>query len=135
MRTPRTALALALAMPLATAALLGGPSATGRAAHAAPVALAPVQSGQVAGLSVEAKDDPFGKGFDFRFRSDSNSTTTMSLDPLGYTHSASGSISSSAGSISLNGRYNRNDREITIVAKRGGQEVGRYSWRVEASLR
>jgi hypothetical protein len=135
MRTPRTALALALAMPLATAALLGGPAATGRAAHAAPVALAPVQSGQVAGLSVEAKDDPFGKGFDFRFRSDSNSTTTMSLDPLGHTQSASASVSSKSGSISLSGRYDRSKREIEITARRGGQEIGEFRWRVEAVLR
>lgn len=116
-----------LALLPGAAAVTGAPAATSPIASSAPL--------QVSGLSVEAKRDPFGKGFDFAFRSDTNSTTTMSLDPLGYNHSASGSISSSAGSITLNGRYNRNDREITIVAKRGGQEVGRYSWRVEASLR
>jgi hypothetical protein len=32
-------------------------------------------------------------------------------------------------------RYDRNDRAIEITAKRGGQEIGEYSWRVEAVLR
>lgn len=96
---------------------------------------APVPSTPPAGLSVEAKDDAFRKGFDFVFRSDSSATATLSLDPLGGKHVASTSLSSRSGSISLNGSYERNSRMIVIVAKRGGKEIGEFSWRVEASLR
>ena len=100
------------------------------AISAAPVPIAPP-----AGLSVEAKDDAFRKGFDFVFRSDSSATATLSLDPLGSKHVASTTLSSREGSISLNGTYDRNARAIVIVAKRGGKEIGEFSWRVEASLR
>ncbi|MFM1822043.1 MAG: hypothetical protein RI967_309 [Planctomycetota bacterium] len=130
----RHPLAILVLVPSALA-LLATVALRPAAAGAAPAMLAPLQSGTVSGLSVEAKDDPFGKGFDFRFRSDSNSTTTMSLDPLGHTQSASGSISSKSGSITLNGRYDRSKREIEITARRGGQEIGEYRWRVEAVLR
>lgn len=98
-------------------------------------ALVPLASTPPAGLSVEAKDDPSGKGFDFKFKSDSGSTTTISLDPLGYTHSDSGSISSKSGSISLSAKYDRNKREIEITARRGGSDIGEFTWRVEAVLR
>ncbi len=87
-----------------------------------------------AGLSVEAKDAPFGKGFDFKFKSGS-STATISIDPLGTHQTASATISSTPGSISLSGKYDRNDRTIEITAKRGGADIGSYSWRVEAVLR
>ena len=87
-----------------------------------------------AGLSVETKDAPFGKGFDFRFKSDT-STTTISIDPLGMHHTDSGSISSKAGSISLSAKYSTTDRTIEIVAKRGGSEIGTFSWHVESVLR
>lgn len=88
-----------------------------------------------AGLSVEAKDDAFRKGFDFVFRSDSSATATLSLDPLGGKNVASTTLSSKSGSITLNGSYDRNARTIVIVAKRGGKEIGEFSWRVEATLR
>jgi len=88
-----------------------------------------------AGLSVEAKDDAFRKGFDFVFRSDSSATATLSLDPLGGKNVASTTLSSKSGSISLNGSYDRNARTIVIIAKRGGKEIGAFSWRVEATLR
>ncbi len=130
----RHPLATVLLLPLALA-VLAATALRPATATAAPAMLAPLQSGAVSGLSVEAKDDPFGRGFDFRFRSDSNATTTMSLDPLGHTQSASGSISSKSGSISLSGRYDRSKREIEITARRGGQEIGEYRWRVEAVLR
>ena len=76
----------------------------------------------------------FSKGFDFRFRSDTSSTT-VTIDPLGTRHSDSGTLSSKAGSISLSAKYNQNDRTIVITAKRGGVSIGEYSWRVEAVLR
>ena len=103
---------------------------------AATAALAPIASTAThpAGLSVDAKDAPFNKGFDFRFRSDTSSTT-VTIDPLGTRHSDSGSLSSKAGSISLSAKYNQNDRTIVITAKRGGVSIGEYSWRVEAVLR
>jgi hypothetical protein len=87
-----------------------------------------------AGLSVEAKDAPFDKGFDFKFKSDT-STATISIDPLGNRHTDSGSISSKSGSISLSGKYSPHERTIVITAKRSGSEIGEYSWRVEAVLR
>ena len=94
-----------------------------------------VSAAPPAGLSVEAKDDAFRKGFDFVFRSDSSATATLSIDPLGGKHVASTSLSSKSGSISLNGTYDRNARSIVIVARRGGKEIGEFSWKVEASLR
>lgn len=130
MKYPRILALLAICCLLALAFF----SRTESASALTPVAPAATQS-PPAGLSVDAKDAPFGKGFDFRFRSDSNATTTMSLDPLGHTQSASGSISSKSGSISLSGRYDRSKREIEITARRGGQEIGEYRWRVEAVLR
>jgi hypothetical protein len=108
-------------------------SRTESASALTPVAPAATQS-PPAGLSVDAKDAPFGKGFDFRFRSDTSSTT-VSIDPLGTRHSDSGTLSSKAGSISLSAKYNQNDRTIVITAKRGGVSIGEYSWRVEAVLR
>lgn len=103
---------------------------------AANAALTPIAAPATppAGLSVEAKDAPFNKGFDFRFRSDTSSTT-VTIDPLGSRHSDSGTLSSKAGSISLSAKYNQNDRTIVITAKRGGVSIGEYSWRVEAVLR
>jgi hypothetical protein len=103
---------------------------------AATAALTPIASTATppAGLSVDAKDAPFNKGFDFRFRSDTSSTT-VTIDPLGTRHSDSGSLSSKAGSISLSAKYNQNDRTVVITAKRGGVSIGEYSWRVEAVLR
>ena len=97
-------------------------------------ALTPLPSTPPAGLSVEAKDASFNKGFDFKFKSGS-STATISIDPLGYHHTDTASISASGGSITLSGKYDRNDRKIEITAKRGGQDIGEYSWRVEAVLR
>jgi len=99
------------------------------------ISAAPVPAAPPAGLSVEAKSDAARKGFDFVFRSDTSSTATVSIDPLGSRHVASTSIPSKAGSITLNGAYDRNARTIVIVAKRGGKEIGEFSWRVEASLR
>jgi hypothetical protein len=103
---------------------------------AATAALAPIASTATppAGLSVDAKDAPFNKGFDFKFKSGS-STATISIDPLGHAHTDSASISASGGSISLTGKYDRNDRKIEITAKRAGQDIGEFSWRVEAVLR
>jgi hypothetical protein len=103
---------------------------------AATAAIVPVAAAATppAGLSVEAKDAPFNKGFDFRFRSDTSSTT-VTIDPLGNRHSDSSSLSSKAGSISLSAKYSPNDRTIVITAKRGGVSIGEYSWRVEAVLR
>jgi hypothetical protein len=103
-------------------------------ANASPAALLASHSAPPAGLSVEAKDAAFQKGFEFKFKSDT-STTQMTLDPLGNRHTASGSIGSKAGTISLSGKYSPNDREITITAKRAGQEIGEFTWRVEAVLR
>jgi hypothetical protein len=87
-----------------------------------------------AGLSVEAKDAPGNNGFDFKFKSGSSSAT-VSIDPLGNRHNDSATISSSGGAITLNGKYDRNNRKIEITARRAGTEVGSYSWRVEAVLR
>lgn len=87
-----------------------------------------------AGLSVEATDAPFGKGFDFKFRSDTSSTT-VTLDPLGNRHSDSSSLSSRSGTISLSAKYSSSDRSIVITAKRGGMSIGEFTWRVEAVLR
>jgi hypothetical protein len=109
--------------------------AVGMAAPAARAPLhAPLHPAPPAGLSVEAKEAPLNKGFEFRFKSDT-STTELTLDPLGHRHNVSGSIGSKAGSISLTGKYSPNDREITFTAKRGGQEIGEFTWRVEAVLR
>jgi len=88
-----------------------------------------------AGLSVEAKASPTGNGFDFRFRSDSGAVSTLTIDPLGTRHSGNATVSSRDGSISLSGTYDRHRRQVVIVARRGGREIGEYSWRVEASLR
>jgi len=126
-------LVVSIAMVLVALALL---SRTERVDAAdAPLALAMIATQSApAGLSVDAKDAPFGKGFDFRFRSDTSSTT-VSIDPLGLRHTDSGTLSSRAGTISLSAKYNRNDRTIVITAKRGGTSIGEYSWRVEAVLR
>lgn len=97
-------------------------------------ALTPLASTPPAGLSVEAKDAAFNKGFDFKFKS-GNSTSTISIDPLGMRHTDTATISATGGSITLNGKYDRNDRKIEITAKRGGQDIGEFSWRVEAVLR
>jgi hypothetical protein len=129
MKDPRILALLAICCLLALAFL----SRTESASALTPVAPAATQS-PPAGLSVDAKDAPFGKGFDFRFRSDTSSTT-VSIDPLGTRHSDSGTLSSKAGSISLSAKYNQNDRTIVITAKRGGVSIGEYSWRVEAVLR
>ncbi len=129
MKDPRILALLAISALLALAFL----SRTESAAALTPVASGAIQS-PPAGLSVDAKDAPFGKGFDFRFRSDTSSTT-VSIDPLGHRHSDSGSLSSKAGTISLSAKYNQNDRTIVITAKRGGVSIGEYSWRVEAVLR
>ena len=129
MKYPRILALLAICCLLALAFF----SRTESASALTPVAPAATQS-PPAGLSVDAKDAPFGKGFDFRFRSDTSSTT-VSIDPLGTRHSDSGTLSSKAGSISLSAKYNQNDRTIVITAKRGGVSIGEYSWRVEAVLR
>ena len=97
-------------------------------------ALSPLRTTPPAGLSVDAKDAPFNKGFDFKFKS-GTSSATVSIDPLGTRHSDTATISATGGSITLTGRYDRNDRAIEITAKRGGQEIGEFSWRVEAVLR
>ena len=133
MKHPRALVIVAIGILLALAFLARvEPSA----ASAASAAITPVAGAATppAGLSVEAKDAPFGKGFDFRFRSDTSSTT-VTIDPLGTRHSDSGSLSSKAGSISLSAKYNQNDRTVVITAKRGGVSIGEYSWRVEAVLR
>jgi hypothetical protein len=130
------ALLLALSPAAALALLVSG---TRLPANAAPAPVhtplhAPLLPAPPAGLSVEAKEAPLNKGFEFRFKSDT-STTELTLDPLGHRHNVSGSIGSKAGSISLTGKYSPNDREITFTAKRGGQEIGEFTWRVEAVLR
>ena len=108
------------------------------AASFAPIrpasALTPLASSPPAGLSVEAKDAPFGKGFDFKFKA-GTATATVTIDPLGVSHTDSATISAPGGAISLSGKYERFDRKIEIIAKRGGNEIGSYSWRVEAVLR
>ena len=130
MRDPRTLAIVAIGILLAIAFLarIEPAAATSALVPAAAPATHP------AGLSVEARDAPFGKGFDFRFRSDTSSTT-VTLDPLGNRHSDSSSLSSRAGTISLAARYSPSDRTIVITAKRGGASIGEYSWRVEAVLR
>lgn len=130
MKNPRTLALVAIAILVALAFLA---RIEPTAATAAP-SLAAMPATPPAGLSVEAKDAPFNKGFDFRFRSDTSSTT-VTIDPLGTRHSDSGSLSSKAGSISLSAKYNQSDRTIVITAKRGGTSIGEYSWRVEAVLR
>lgn len=97
-------------------------------------ALTPLGAAPPAGLSVKVEDAAGDRGFEFEFKSDT-STTRMLIDPLGIRHSATASISSKAGSISLDGRYVTHDREIVIRARRGGQEIGEFTWRVEAVLR
>jgi hypothetical protein len=117
---------LALSLLLAAAAWF---ASSPRASALTPIAAAPP-----AGLSVEAKDAAFGRGFDFKFKSGS-STATVSIDPLGTHHTDTATIASTGGSITLSGKYDRSDRKIEITAKRAGQEIGEYSWRVEAVLR
>jgi len=130
MKHPRTLAIVAIVVLLAIAFL----ARVEPSAATAATTLAAIPATPPAGLSVDAKDAPFNKGFDFRFRSDTSSTT-ITIDPLGTRHSDSGSLSSKAGSISLSARYNQNDRTIVITAKRGGVSIGEYSWRVEAVLR
>jgi hypothetical protein len=96
-------------------------------------ALTPLQMSQTTGLSVEAKTGYSG-GFDFRFGFE-NQNTTLTIDPLGHRHTASSSLTTKDGSISLNGRFDRTDRMIKITATRSGKQIGEYSWRVEAVLR
>lgn len=121
---------LAATIPLLAAGICGGLLLAPPRASA----LSPLASTPPAGLSVEAKDAPFNKGFDFKFKS-GNSTATISIDPLGISHSDSATISSPGGSITLSGRYDHGSRKIEITAKRAGQDIGDYSWRVEAVLR
>ncbi|MFM1805503.1 MAG: hypothetical protein RL136_2382 [Planctomycetota bacterium] len=97
-------------------------------------ALVPLRAAPPAGISVEAKDAPFNKGFDFKFKS-GTSSTTVSIDPLGLRHHDTATLSASGGSVTLTGKYDRMDRQIEITARRAGQEIGSYSWRVEAVLR
>jgi hypothetical protein len=130
-RTPRRVALATLTLLALGAGLLVSPSPT----HARTPLLAPLHAAPPAGLSVEAKNAAFDKGFDFKFRSDTNSTATISIDPLGFSHSDSASLSSSGGSISLSAKYDRSKREIEIKARRGGQDIGEFTWRVEASLR
>lgn len=130
MKNPRTLAIVAIALLLALAFL----ARVEPSAATAATALSTMPATPPAGLSVDAKDAPFNKGFDFRFRSDTSSTT-ITIDPLGTRHSDSGSLSSRAGAVSLSAKYNQNDRTIVITAKRGGVSIGEYSWRVEAVLR
>lgn len=130
MKHPRT-LAIAAIVILVALAFLARIEPSAATAALSPIA---VPATPPAGLSVDAKDAPFNKGFDFRFRSDTSSTT-IGIDPLGNRHSDSGSLSSKAGTISLSAKYSPNDRTIVITAKRGGVSIGEYSWRVEAVLR
>ena len=88
---------------------------------------------QGAGLSVEPRAKSGNSGFDFKCKFGSSSTT-LTIDPLGTAHSDSGSLSSPDGTISLSAKYDRGTRNVIIVATRGGKEIGRYSWRVSASL-
>ncbi len=123
---------------LTALALLAGAAAFSidlSSAPAAPRALHALPSVPPAGLSVEAKDASFDKGFDFKFKSDNNSTATISIDPLGLHHSDSASLSSTSGSIALSGKYSNTTRTIEITAKRGGTQIGEYSWRVHATLK
>lgn len=96
--------------------------------------LTPLTSTPPAGLSVEAKDASGNKGFDFKFKS-GGATATISIDPLGTRHTDTATITSGGSSVTLSGKYDRTERKIEITAKRGGQEIGEYSWRVEAVLR
>ena len=130
MKNPRTLAIVAIAVLLALAFL----ARVEPSAATAATALAALPATPPAGLSVDAKDAPFNKGFDFRFRSDTSSTT-ITIDPLGTRHSDSSSLSSRAGTVSLSAKYSQNDRTIVITAKRGGVSIGEYSWRVEAVLR
>jgi hypothetical protein len=102
----------------------------------ATTALTPVatQSKPPAGLSVDATEAAFGKGFEFKFRSDTSSAS-VTIDPLGSRHSDSASLSSRSGAISLSAKYGASDRTIVITAKRGGTSIGEYTWRVAAVLR
>ena len=121
-------------LALGVAVVVGGALVPAGPSHArAP--LAAMHFAPPAGLSVEAKAAAFERGFEFKFRSDTNATTTISIDPLGYSHTDSASLSSSAGTISLSAKYDRSRREIDIKARRGGQDIGEFTWRVEASLR
>jgi hypothetical protein len=129
--TRRALRGLALAALTLGTILLLAPSPS----HARTPFLAPIHAAPPAGLSVEAKNAAFDKGFDFKFRSDTNATATISIDPLGFSHSDSASLSSSGGSISLSAKYDRSKREIEIKARRGGQDIGEFTWRVEATLR
>lgn len=88
---------------------------------------------QGAGLSVEPRSNSGDRGFDFKCKFGSSSTT-LTIDPLGTAHTDSGSLSSPDGTISLSAKYDRSTRTVVIVATRGGKEIGRYSWRVSASL-
>jgi hypothetical protein len=88
---------------------------------------------QGAGLSVEPRAKSGNKGFDFKCKFGSSSTT-LSIDPLGTAHTDTGSLSSPDGTISLSAKYDHGMRNVIIVATRGGKEIGRYSWRVSASL-
>jgi len=127
----RTSLVLPAALGmLAILVAVASPLAVSRPASA----LVPVHAAPPAGLSVKVEDAPGDRGFEFEFKSDT-STTRMTIDPLGFRHNASASVSSKAGSISLDGRYVTSDREIVIRARRGGQEIGEFTWRVEAVLR
>ncbi len=78
-KDPRLLALTAIGILLAPAALARIESA------AATAALTPLASAPPAGLSVEAKDAAFNKGFDFKFKSGS-STATVSIDPLGMRH-------------------------------------------------
>ena len=61
-------------------------------ANASPTALLASHSAPPAGLSVEPKEAPFNKGFDFKFKS-GTSSATVSIDPLGTRHSDTATIS------------------------------------------
>lgn len=130
MKDPRVLAVVTIVILLALAFLARIEPAA--ATPAPPLSAAP--AAPPAGLSVEATDAPFGKGFDFKFRSDTSSTT-VTLDPLGNRHSDSSSLSSRSGTISLSAKYSSSDRSIVITAKRGGMSIGEFTWRVEAVLR
>ena len=96
-------------------------------------AAAAMERSQGQGLSVEPRTPSNGKGFDFKCQLGS-STAVLSIDPLGASHTDSASLSSPEGSISLSAKFEQGTRTIVITAKRSGTEIGRYSWRVSASL-